>query len=136
MREIGPDTMTDQRKNMRATVTLAVLVTLGLVGFPGFGQGQQRPASWLSFEEGNALVSQREFGKALEQYKNAIASAGTFPEAEMAIGDVYREEGELDLARKQYEKAYNMRSSFYIPDSKYDVLYKLTKTLKTRISSS
>ena len=112
---------------MRATVILVLLVTLWLVGFPGFGQNQQRPASWLSFEEGNALVSQKEFGKALEKYKEAIASAGIFPEAEMAIGDVYQEEGELDLARKQYEKAYNMRSSFYIPDSKYDVLYKLAR---------
>ena len=41
-----------------------------------------------------------EYGEALQQYKNAIASAGIFPEAEMAIGDVYREEGELDLAQK------------------------------------
>jgi hypothetical protein len=80
---------------------------------------------WLLFEQGNAAASQKEYGKALQLYKTAIESAGIFPEAEAAIGDLYMEEGEAALAQKQYEKAYELRKSFYIPDDQYAILYKL-----------
>jgi tetratricopeptide (TPR) repeat protein len=80
---------------------------------------------WLLYEQGNTAASQKEFGKALQLYKSAIEGAGIFPEAEAAIGDVYLEEGESSLAQRQYEKAYDLRKSFYIPDQQYDILYKL-----------
>jgi tetratricopeptide (TPR) repeat protein len=111
---------------MRAILTSLTLALLTVYGPLALAQDRQ-PTSWLLFEQGNALLSRKEYGQALQQYKNAIGSAGIFPEAEMAIGDVYKEEGELELARKQYEKAYNLRNAFYISQSKYDVLYKLAK---------
>jgi hypothetical protein len=80
---------------------------------------------WLIFEQGNTAASQKEYGRALQLYKAAIESAGIFPEAEAAIGDVYLEEGEAALAQRQYEKAYDLRKSFYIPDDQYAILYKL-----------
>jgi tetratricopeptide (TPR) repeat protein len=91
-----------------------------------FGQDKQSQ-NWLLFEQGNASIAMKEFGKALQYYKDAIAAAGIFPEAEMAVGDVYFEEGEFDLAASQYQKAYNERKGFYISDSQYDVLYKLAR---------
>jgi tetratricopeptide (TPR) repeat protein len=91
-----------------------------------FSQDKQSQ-NWLLFEQGNASMTAREFGKALQYYKDAITAAGIFPEAEMAIGDVYFEEGEFDLASSQYQKAYNERKGFYISDSQYDVLYKLAR---------
>jgi tetratricopeptide (TPR) repeat protein len=63
-------------------------------------------------------------------YRKAIASQGTFPEAEMAIGDIYRLEGESDLAIREYEKAYNLRNAFYNSESKYEILYKLASILQ------
>ncbi len=92
--------------------------------FLGFADSQQN-ASWLSYEQGNAAMEQREYGRALQLYKQAIAGAASFPEAEIGLGDVYFEEGETDLALVQYKKAYDMRKSFYLPDMQYDVLYKL-----------
>jgi tetratricopeptide (TPR) repeat protein len=80
---------------------------------------------WLLYEQGNTAASRKEFGKALQLYKSAIEGAGIFPEAEAAIGDVYMEEGESSLAQRQYEKAYDLRKSLYIPDQQYDILYKL-----------
>ena len=77
-------------------------------------------------------MSMKEFGKALQYYKDAIAAAGIFPEAEMAIGDVYFEEGEFDLAASQYQKAYNERKGFYISDSQYDVLYKFARLYESQ----
>lgn len=65
--------------------------------------------NWSLFEQGNAAMAQREFGKALSLYKEAILKAGIFPEAEVAVGDVYAEEGESTLALAQYEKAYNVK---------------------------
>ncbi len=85
---------------------------------------------WMLYEQGNAAMAQREFGKALSLYKEAILRAGVFPEAEMAIGDVYTEEGELDLALAQYDKAYNLRKSLMVPDMQYDVLYKSANLLQ------
>lgn len=81
--------------------------------------------SWLLFEQGNAAASQKEYGKALQLYKAAIEGAGQFPEAEAAIGDIYLEEGEADLAQRQYQKAYSLRQAFYVPGMQYQVLYKL-----------
>ena len=80
---------------------------------------------WLTFEKGNAAFASREFGRALQLYKDSISVAGIFPEAEIAIGDVYLEEGEVDLAIRQYDKAYNMRNAFYISESRFTVLLKL-----------
>jgi len=80
---------------------------------------------WLIYEQGNTAAAQKEFGRALQLYKSAIEGAGIFPEAEAAIGDVYMEEGEASLAQRQYQKAYDLRKSFYIPDQQYEILYKL-----------
>jgi tetratricopeptide (TPR) repeat protein len=40
---------------------------------------------------------------------------------------VYREEGELGLARQQYEKAYKHRNSLAVPAKKYDILYRIAR---------
>jgi tetratricopeptide (TPR) repeat protein len=90
----------------------------------GFGDGRQNSA-WLAYEKGNAAMAAREYGQALQLYKEAIAQAGVFPEAEIGLGDIYFEEGEIDLSLDQYKKAYDMRKSFYIPDEQYSVLYKI-----------
>jgi hypothetical protein len=82
-------------------------------------------ANWLLYEQGNALMDQREYGRALKLFQEAVKAAGIFPEAELAIGDVYLEEGEIELALSQYEKAYNIRKSFYIPQMQYTALYKI-----------
>ena len=116
----------------RGVIFLTVLMAALVLVVPGSVFGQDKPpdqkadqANWILYERANAMAAQREFGQALQLYKEAISQGGRFPEAEVGIGDVYFEEGELDLARQQYEKAYNLRSAFNIADSKYDVLYKL-----------
>lgn len=106
------------------TARPALFVLLGLLTSAlAFAEGSNQ--FWLMYEQGNAAVSQKEYGKALQLYKSAIEGAGIFPEAEAAIGDIYLEEGEAALAEKQYEKAYNLRKSFYIPEMQYEILYKL-----------
>jgi tetratricopeptide (TPR) repeat protein len=104
---------------------LLVVLAFALVA-PGALPGQSLPnENWLLFEQGNSAAARKEYGLALQLYKEAVLKAGIFPEAEVAIGDIFVEEGEVGLADAQYEKAYNIRSAFYIPDKQYDVLLKL-----------
>jgi tetratricopeptide (TPR) repeat protein len=86
------------------------------------GSGDAPP--WLLYEQGRSWASQGEFGKALQLYKAAILAAGIMPEAEAAIGDVYRAEGEFQMAERQYTRAYNLKNALAIPAEKYDILYR------------
>jgi tetratricopeptide (TPR) repeat protein len=109
---------------MRAKIGLLAFCLFLPLAWSAFGEDAVSRA-WLLYEQGNASIAQKEFGNALQLFKDAISLKAQFPEAEMGIGDVFQEEGEFELARAQYVKAYNMRKAFDIADSKYDVLYKL-----------
>ncbi len=113
-----------RRLTTKIVLLLVVLVAMALMPVVA---AADTASAWLLFEEGNALFEKREFGVALQRYKEAVAFAGTLPEAETAIGDVYREEGELGLARQQYQKAYNHRNSLSVPAKKYDILYRIAR---------
>jgi len=105
------------------TLPVILLLLQALSAFPQ-KMGIKAPA-WVIYEQGNALYAGKEYGSALKKYQEALASFYPFPEVEMAIGDVYRQEGELDLAIIRYKKAYELRNSFYIPEMKYEALYRL-----------
>ena len=115
---------------MRKATLISILAWAFTFGAQAVYAVDTQNQSWIIFEQGNAAFSAKEFGRALQLFKNAITSAGIFPEAELALGDVYLEEGETDLAIRQYNKAYDMRKSFYIPDAQYEALYKLAKVYK------
>lgn len=84
-----------------------------------------RTPTWILYERGKYELYTKELGKALHLFRKAIEKAGIFPEAELALGDVYFMEGELVLAEQQYKKAYMLKNSFYIPEEEYAVLLKL-----------
>jgi hypothetical protein len=104
-----------------------------LLSLNTFGQTSQgSPQDWILYEKANAMFAQHEFGQALQLYKEAISSAGIFPEAEMGVGDVFFEEGEFQLARDQYEKAYEMKKGFRVPETQYGLLYKLADLFQSK----
>jgi len=113
--------------------TLALILACLLGSQFGFAQVPTgNPSDWILYERANAMVAQREFGQALQLYKEAVSSAGIFPEAEIGIGNVYFEEGEFDLARAQYEKAYSLRSGFRIAETQYEALYRLADLFQSK----
>ena len=85
--------------------------------------------SWQLYEQGKAKLDDPdgpELGEALLSFQEAIDKrGGNFPEAEMAIGDIYYQEGAFALAKRQYEKAYELRGGMEIAEEKYSVLYRL-----------
>jgi tetratricopeptide (TPR) repeat protein len=85
--------------------------------------------SWQLYEQGKAKLDDPdgpELGEALLAFQEAIDKrGGSFPEAEMAIGDIYFQEGAFALAKRQYEKAFDLRKGMEIAEEKYTVLYRL-----------
>ncbi len=111
-------------RTLQATWMSVVLILLYLPALQSFGQAEK--PDWLLLSQGQALAAKHEYGEALSRYKEALARTAVFPEVELAIGDIYRLEGELGLALRQYLKAYDLRRYLTISDSKYDILYRLS----------
>jgi tetratricopeptide (TPR) repeat protein len=87
--------------------------------------------AWFLYEQGKAkmeIPGGGEMGEALLLFAQAIDKrGGTFPEAEIALGDIYRAEGAYALAKRQYDKAWDRQAGFEIPEEKYTVLYRLAE---------
>jgi tetratricopeptide (TPR) repeat protein len=100
---------------------------------PGLsGQESQDPA-WVLFEKGKTeMAKQGELGVALRYFRQALDKRAPFPEAEEAIGDIHRLEGNFLMAEIQYQKAYKLRNSFQVPVEQYQVLQKLAEIYKTQ----
>jgi len=55
----------------------------------------------------------------------ALGSLKNYPEAEYWLGEVYRMEGEFNIALSQYQKAYDQRSMLENPEFGREILYKI-----------
>jgi tetratricopeptide (TPR) repeat protein len=108
---------------------LSFLLLLLLVSTLISAQTNNFVESWKLYELGKAELEDPdgpELGEALLFLQEAIDKrGGSFPEAEMAIGDIYFQEGAFALAKRQYEKAFELRGGMEIAEEKYTVLYRL-----------
>jgi tetratricopeptide (TPR) repeat protein len=80
---------------------------------------------WLILEYGKRAMEEGEFGVALRYIREALSKEPILPEAEMLIGDIFFEEGNLALAEQQYKKALDQSHQLYILDQRYTILEKL-----------
>lgn len=87
-------------------------------------------STWLIFEKGVLEMDRGEYGNALHLFLQAQEHKRIYPEVEIAIGDIYKMQGEIILAEKQYLKAYDQRDAFEVPDDKYTALYRLVRLHK------
>jgi tetratricopeptide (TPR) repeat protein len=102
----------------RLTIATIVLVATASL----LPAAASRPPGWLLFEQGKAWADEGEYGKALQSFKDAILEAGVMPEADAAIADIYRAEGEFQLADRHFTRAYNLRNALMVPSEKYAIL--------------
>jgi tetratricopeptide (TPR) repeat protein len=95
------------------------------------GAGEDQPdggePAWVDYERGQLALSQKDYGQAVLHFKNALADAKVMPEAELGLGDAYYFQGEYAVAEAQYRRAYDQRASFVVPDTRYEVLYRLAR---------
>jgi len=114
-------------RNLAIPATLLLLLASALLP----AQANNFVEAWFLYEQGKAKLEDPEgpeLGEALLSFQEAIDKrGGTFPEAEMAIGDIYFREGAFALAKRQYEKAYELRKGMEIAEEKYTVLYRLAE---------
>jgi tetratricopeptide (TPR) repeat protein len=66
--------------------------------------------------------------RALEHFDRLKA----YPEAEYWIGEIYRAEGELGIALRQYQKAYEQRAFLTAPGFDTEILYKIADIHRQR----
>jgi len=66
--------------------------------------------------------------RALEELQRLKA----YPEAEFWIGETYREEGELEIALKQYQMAYQQRDQLEAPGFATEILYRIAEVRRLR----
>ena len=79
-------------------------------------------------QRGKSELENRNYGQALFLFQTAIErNLKSFPEAEEALGDVYRQDGQPALALKKYEKAYNERENLAVDAEKYRLLMKMAR---------
>ncbi|MBN2737295.1 MAG: tetratricopeptide repeat protein [Spirochaetales bacterium] len=107
---------------MKKTAAILLLFCLPLLLY---AQDKTEPA-WVVFQKAKSFANQREYGKAIEYFKEALTMQKDYPEAEMAIADIYWQiEGEFQLAERHYQKALEKKNFFEIPNQKYEVMDKL-----------
>jgi tetratricopeptide (TPR) repeat protein len=71
-------------------------------------------------------------GGSVNNALKAIGALKNYPEAEYWLGEVYRIEGELTLALKQYKRAHEQRANLENPAFDVEILYKIVDVLKTK----
>lgn len=109
-------------------VALAAVITVSThLGAQALSSGTLKDPPWLLLELGKKAFREKNFGQALDYFRTSIARGGTTPEAEMWIGRVFEEEGELDLAENQYQRALSNASQFQIPAEATTIRYDLAR---------
>lgn len=82
---------------------------------------------WILYKRGLFEYRNREFGTALRYFRGALRKKSPYPEAEYGIGLIFQEEGEYELAIKQYKKALEHKGKLYISSLEYDILGQLAQ---------
>ncbi|MFP3041454.1 hypothetical protein LQZ19_06485 [Treponema primitia] len=72
------------------------------------------------------------FNDSAQAALEAIGRYKEFPDAEYWIGEAYRVEGELGIALRQYEKAYEQRILLETPGFDLEILYKIVDIHRLR----
>jgi tetratricopeptide (TPR) repeat protein len=98
----------------------------------------ERYARERSYTSASAALEELYYRIPRESFNNSAAAAlralgglKDYPEAEYWIGEIYRAEGELNLALNQFQKAWEQRTHFENPGFATELLYKIADIYKT-----
>jgi tetratricopeptide (TPR) repeat protein len=86
----------------------------------------------LALEEVYYRAGRESFGNSAFKVLDALKQYKDYPEAEYWIGETYRAEGELNIALRQYRKAYEQRARLETPGFETEILYKIVDIHRVR----
>jgi tetratricopeptide (TPR) repeat protein len=84
-----------------------------------------------ALEELYYRIPRESFNNSAPAALSALGGLKDYPEAEYWIGEIYRAEGELNLALNQFRKAWEQRAYFENPGFATELLYKIADIYKT-----
>jgi tetratricopeptide (TPR) repeat protein len=87
-------------------------------------EGHQ-PAAARALEELYYRIPRESLGGSALRVPDALERLEDYPEAEYWIGETYRAEGELGIALKQYQRAYELRELLEAPGFVVPLLYRI-----------
>ncbi|MBN2050923.1 MAG: hypothetical protein JW760_10795 [Spirochaetales bacterium] len=106
-----------------ACLILFLLVTQGLQS-QTIDAPEDMP-TWILLEKGKEYYEKKDFGSSLRMYRAVLERKEYIPEAFMGIASIYEEEGEYDLAEKNYLQALAEEKNLYIPEDSFLLRYRL-----------
>lgn len=120
----------------RFRVRERVLVAIGVASMALFvptvasqSSVQTREPGWVTFLRAEREFRDRNLGRALQLYGEALQAQPVFPEAELGIARVYRAEGAVDLAERFYRQAIDRADALDVPESEYAIRLELAELL-------
>jgi tetratricopeptide (TPR) repeat protein len=113
----------------KRSIALIICITCLCSAAPLAAEDYPEPENpaWLSYEQGRLAMSRKDFGRAILNFREALAGNNVMPEAELALGDVFFMQGDYPVAERQYQRAYEQRAHFDVPDRQYEALYRLVR---------
>ncbi len=86
---------------------------------PSIIAAQAGTPAWILFQKAEEQFRNREYGKALELYGEALAEQPTLPEAQVGMARIYRAEADFVLAERFYLLAIDHSSQLVVPEDVY-----------------
>ena len=113
-------------------ILAAVILLLCFVTVQLPAQDNEQEADWLVLERGKVAFQQGEFGDALVIFRSVLGKNQIQPEAHYWIGRIFEEEGELDLAEKEFNLALDFRKQLYVLEDEIRIRERLARLYKLR----
>ena len=88
--------------------------------------------AWLLMERGEEAFNRGELGDALRIFRSVLARNEIAPEPHYWIGRVFEEEGELELAEKEYQRALDYKRQLYLLEDELIIRERLARLYKIR----
>lgn len=86
---------------------------------------------WLHMDDGKNSIENKDYGNAVKIFREILKKNPYDPEVRKWLGYIYNQEGEYDLAIKEYERALEYKKNMIIPEDEFSILYSLAELYKT-----
>ena len=139
---IAFETARDQRRNIYAKMEQDMIALLSIPEVRRLGDSLDLIESYITnrnqlnarhaLDELYYRVPKSQLGGSAKRVLEHLRRLKDYPEAEYWIGETYRTEGELGIALKQYQKAYEQRALLETAGFEVDILYKIADIHRIR----